>query len=412
MEKFSTIQIRETKESKQVRISSSLKPEIEKSILKKWQSLIDTAARLAKVPSGLIMRLNEKTIEVFLKSDTIGNPYEKGEEAELVYGLYCETVIATQQKLLIPDATKNDIWAQNNPDIEINMISYLGFPINWPDGEVFGTVCLLDNKENHYNKEFEDLLLHIAQHVEGDLQLLLLNDDLIEKNSILQQLDNTKSKFLSLISHDVRGGIATVYEFLELIINDFDSLERETLKNYLISFSKNISVANETLENLLTWSKSDIVQIQPQKTPVDINEAIKNVLKYFKQRILLKNIRVTTSFYSSTAIINTDENMIKVILRNLISNAIKYNNKHGELRIKLEKSNEKHILTIEDTGVGMSENTINKLFSYNENRTTGTEGESSAGIGLILTKEFIDKLGANISVHSKINTGTSFKLEL
>lgn len=412
MEKSSTILIRKTRELKQVKISSNLKPDIEENVCNKWQALIDTAARLAQVPSGLIMRLNEETIEVFLKSNTDGNPYEKGEKASLTHGLYCETVIGTHQKLLVPDATNDCVWAKNNPDVEINMISYLGFPINWPDGEVFGTVCLLDSKENYYNKEFENLLLQISQHVENDLNLLLLNEDLNKKNTQLQQLDHTKSRFLSLISHDVRGGIATVNEFLKLLINDFDSYKRDTLKNYLISLSENISTANETLESLLSWSKSDIVQMKPQKTFVDITDIVNDVLDYFSQRILLKDIKVVTSFYSSTIIVNTDENMLNVIVRNLISNAIKYNNKSGELKITIDKNQEKHILTIEDTGVGMSKDTIEKLFSYNENHARGTDGESSAGIGLILTKEFIDKLGLKVSFNSKINKGTSFQLEI
>lgn len=217
MKKFANITIRDTRETKKVKISSFLKPEIKQGILDKWQSLIDTAARLSQVPSGLIMRLNEETIQVFLKSNTDGNPYKKGEEAKLIYGLYCESVIGTQEKLLIPDATKNDVWKINNPDVDINMISYLGFPVNWPDGEVFGTVCLLDNKENAYNREYENLLRQVKQHLENDLEILLLNDDLEKQNIELQQLNNTKSKFLSLISHDIRSSIVASVPSMNLL---------------------------------------------------------------------------------------------------------------------------------------------------------------------------------------------------
>ena len=76
------------------------------------------------------MKLNEETIEVFVKSNTEGNPYKTGEEAKLIYGLYCETVIGTQKQLLVPDATKSKVWNENNPDVDINMISYLGLPVN------------------------------------------------------------------------------------------------------------------------------------------------------------------------------------------------------------------------------------------------------------------------------------------
>ena len=154
MEKFSTISVRETKESKTVKISSDSKPIIDSLIIEKWQSLIDILAKIVNVPTGLIMRLKESTIEVLLKSNTEGNPYETGEEAKLIYGLYCETVIGTQKELLVPNATKSPVWKNNNPDVDINMISYLGVPLNWPDGECFGTVCLLDIKENIYTSSF------------------------------------------------------------------------------------------------------------------------------------------------------------------------------------------------------------------------------------------------------------------
>lgn len=412
MEKYSTITIRGKNETKQVRIGSDLKPELQKSATEKWQSLIDTAARLAKVPSGLIMRLNEKTIEIFLKSNTDGNPYEAGEKTELVYGLYCETVIGTQKKLLVPDATKSDVWKNNNPDIDINMISYLGFPVNWPDGEVFGTICLLDNKENHYNKDYEDLLEQIKQHIEDDLRVLILNNDLKEKNIQLKQLNYTKSRFLSLISHDIRGSIGTIDEFINLIINNFDQYDKDKLKLILKSLSKAAATSYETLENLLGWSKNDIAQLQPDLRPVNLIDVIEKILRYFEQSIQMKEIKVTKSYYSSEAFVVTDENMITIAFRNIISNAIKYNYKNGELRIQVALENDNHEITIEDTGIGMSENLVKKLFTYNKEHTEGTQGESSAGIGLMLTKEFIDKLNAEISVKSKPGKGTSFVIKI
>jgi len=92
---------------------------------------------------------------------------------------------------------KNKIWEKNNSAIDDNMISYIGFPINWPDGEVFCTICVLDNKENYHSNDFSNLLHKIKKHLETDLQLLLLNADLTDKNVQLEQLNNTKSRFLS-----------------------------------------------------------------------------------------------------------------------------------------------------------------------------------------------------------------------
>lgn len=410
MDKFSTITIRESQESKAVKISSDSKPKIYENIEKKWQSIINTTAKIVGVPSGLIMKLNEETIEVFLKSDTQGNPYEKGEEAKLIYGLYCETVIGTQEKLVVPNARTDKVWKLNNPDVDIDMISYLGFPINWPDGEVFGTVCLLDNKENSYNKNFEELLYQVKEHVEDDLKLILLNNELRIKNKQLEQLNKTKSKFLSLISHDIRGSIGSMNNFLQLITTEFDEIDKKELKNSLVSVSQISANSYHALENMLRWSKTDLVEIIPTIESVNLMDVLKEILSFFEQMILLKDIKVSKVLYDTEVLINTDRNMITVILRNIISNAVKYNKRGGELTIEISLENNIHKIKIEDTGVGMPETLIEELFSYNNNFTEGTEGESSAGIGLLLTKEFIEKLGIEVSVTSEPDRGTAFSL--
>ncbi|WP_372751745.1 GAF domain-containing sensor histidine kinase [Labilibaculum sp.] len=403
MGKIATITIRETQESKKVNISSDSKPEIVDSTIEKWQTLIDTFAKIANVPSGLIMKLNSDNIEVFLKSSSNSNPYEKNEKAELKHALYCETVIGTQKQLIVPDATKSDIWSKNNPDVDISMISYLGVPLNWPDGECFGTVCILDNKENYYTKDFIDLINQIKQHIELDLQLLLRNIELKELNEV-------KTKFMSLISHDIRGNLGTLHKFLELISTDFDNFETTELKNSLISLSEISSASFTTLDNLLKWSKSDMVKLKPDMQLVNIKEVVEELLSFFSYALRLKSITVNASFNSEQPMIRTDKNMITAILRNIISNAIKYNKKGGEIDIKVVIENNKHQITIQDTGIGISKTDLNKLFKFNVNKTLGTSGESSTGIGLLLIKEFIDKIGAIINVESKINSGTKFTI--
>lgn len=405
MDRFAKVSIRGINESKNVQITSDSKPGDFDTVVSKWQTLIDTLARIIDVPSGLIMRLNSDNIEVFLKSDTAGNPYKENEKAELIYGLYCESVIGLQQPLIVPDATKSKTWKDNNPDIDLNMISYLGVPINWPDGECFGTVCVLDNKENHYNQDFLDLITQIKQHIELDLKILLSNKELKELNEI-------KTKFMSLISHDVRGNMATLHQFLQLITSDFENMDAEEMKNSLISLSQISSTSFNTLDNILKWSKNDLVHLEPEIQPVNINELIEELLSFFNHVIQLKSIQVYTSLFAEKIIIHTDRNMLSAILRNLISNAIKFNRKDGELEIKVALINNRHQISIKDTGIGISKVNLKKLFKDNVQQASGTSGESSTGIGLLIVNEFIDKIGAGIQVESKIDEGTKFIIEL
>jgi len=412
-EKKSKITIRETKESKLVSIASEANPEVFSSVIDKWQSLLDTVAKIVDVPSGLIMKLNEDTIEVFLKSHTNGNPYHAGEKANLIYGLYCETVIGTQDELIVPDATKSPIWNINNPDVDINMISYLGYPINWPDGKVFGTVCLLDNKENSYNENFKKLLYLTKTHIESDLQLIRSKQELEELYSNLQENSSIRSRFLSLISHDVRGGIGTLNEFLKLIITKFETYDSKKLQKDLISLNQMTDSAYETLENLLSWSKNDLLHLEPNKEHFNIVDVIENLMSFFKLSVKMKNIEVQKNYYDTNVKVFADANMIRTSLRNIISNAIKYNKTNGKITIELKKKGNQTCLIIEDTGIGMENLTLTKLFSYSEShQLEGTLGESSSGIGLFLTRDFLEKNDITVDVHSEIDKGTKFILTI
>jgi len=412
-EKKSRITIRETKETKNVPINADVKPEIFTAITEKWQSLLDTIAKIVDVPSGLIMRLNEDSIEVFLKSQTNGNPYHEGEKADLNYGLYCETVIGTQKELLVTDATKSSVWRKNNPDVDINMISYLGYPINWPDGKVFGTVCLLDNKENNYNDNFKKLLHLTKKHIESDLQLIVSKLKLEALNKNLEETSGIKTRFLSLISHDVRGGIGTLNEFLKLMINNFDTYEREKLKKDLISLNHMTNGAFLLLENLLSWSKNDLLHLEPEKKQFNIVEKIENLLSYFKLSIQMKNLEIIKNYDDNNIMVTADENMLRTSLRNILSNAIKFNKNQGKINIQISKQGKHTMISIEDTGIGMDKTTREQLFSYSGSHQFGkTSGESSSGLGLFLTKDFLDKNDIAINVQSQVDQGTIFELKI
>lgn len=271
-QRYAKVEIRNIGQKKVI-ISSKIKPEITSSIVQKWQSLIDVAAKIVKVPSGLIMKLNEETIEVFVKSNTEGNPYKAGEEAKLNYGLYCETVIGTQKQLLVPDATKSKVWNKNNPDVDINMISYLGLPINWPDGEVFGTVCLLDNKENHYSSDYIEFLNQVKTQIETDLQLLVAHQQLTDRN---RELKNTIESSETLKSGDKRFRIIFENSLAVMLLIDLDS--------------SRIVAANKAAEKFYGWKRSeiekmrvsDINTLSPSEIADELKKARKSERNYFR----------------------------------------------------------------------------------------------------------------------------------
>ncbi len=165
--------------------TQALKFEIPEDILKKWQTIVNIMAELIGIPAALIMRLVEPDIEVFVSGGGNGNPYRPGDHEHFHgTGLYCETVIKTNDKLLIANALTDDNW-KNNPDVKLNMISYLGYPILLPDQTPFGTICVLDNKENAYSETYENLIMNFRDIIQSQLELIYMNNSLGEKNKSL-----------------------------------------------------------------------------------------------------------------------------------------------------------------------------------------------------------------------------------
>jgi signal transduction histidine kinase/GAF domain-containing protein/ActR/RegA family two-component response regulator len=157
-------------------------------LISSCQMLLNNLAELAQVPAALIMKLDEPHIEVYASNESPNNPY-KVEEKVLLPGLYCETVIKKQGKLLITNALKDKDW-DKNPDIELGMVSYLGFPLLFPNGNIFGTICILDSKERFFDERDEKVILMVKNIFEENLKSIYL---VAEKNSILEMIAHGNS---------------------------------------------------------------------------------------------------------------------------------------------------------------------------------------------------------------------------
>ena len=197
--------------------------EVPSEIMRKWQEIVNLLAEIIHVPSALIMRVEPPNIKVFVSSDSKGNPYEPNEVASLNTGLYCETVMNTRKPLLVPDALIDEVW-KSNPDIKLGMISYLGMPIVWPDGEVFGTICVLDNKGNAYSDVYLRLLLQWREVVQADLRwLAALRGELTEREAKIRRL--VESNIIGIFTWELEGPILEANEaFLRIVGYDREAL--------------------------------------------------------------------------------------------------------------------------------------------------------------------------------------------
>src|SRR5216684_443783 len=187
--------------------------EVPSEIIRKWQEFVNLLAEIMHVPSASIMRVDPPHIKVFVSSTSKGNPCEPG---ALDTGPYCETVMKTGRPLLVSDALENEAW-KSNPHVKLGMISYLGVPIGWPDGRIFGTICVRDNKRNKYSETYLKLLLHFRDILQADLKSLARqHGELEEREAKIRRL--VDANIIGIFVWDVAGRILEANDaFLRLI---------------------------------------------------------------------------------------------------------------------------------------------------------------------------------------------------
>lgn len=377
--------------------------DIPEEVLKKWQEIADLLAELLSIPSALIMKTENEFMEVYISSHSENNPYHVGDK-EKWYGLYCETVIKTQKKLLVPNAATDKNW-DKNPDIKLGMISYLGVPINFPDNSPFGTLCVLDNKENYFSTKHEKLIQQFKRVLELDLVLIQSNKDLVKLNT-------DKDLLLSVLSHDLRSPFNVLLGFSKLLLENILEYDIETIENHVFKINKSAENTYNLLEDLLIWTQSQSGKL-PYKPQVGSFKAIYfDILDMLNQNAKEKNITIN-HYFAEELYIFADSNMLKAVLRNLISNSIKFTNPNGTINIYVKQNPENVTITVSDNGVGINLEDLGKLFDVSHFQSTiGTKQEKGTGIGLLICKEFVEKHGGKIWVESEVGKGSDFKFTL
>jgi PAS domain S-box-containing protein len=160
-------------------------------VLQKWQRIVDLLANIMHVPSAVVCKLEPPHYthyRVLTSSNSEGNPFPADDIFSMDIGTFCETVIKSRAPLLVANALEDDRW-KDAPELKVGMVSYLGFPVVWPDGRMFGTICVLDDKTNRYSKLYQELLVHCRDVLEADLETLVrLGDELDDQKAHLSEL--------------------------------------------------------------------------------------------------------------------------------------------------------------------------------------------------------------------------------
>lgn len=229
----------------------------------------------------------------------------------------------------------------------------------------------------------------------------------IEKQKIeLERLNVEKNKLFSVVSHDLRHPLNSIQGYLELLIDDDLTIEERTdLKKQLLSITKNTS---EMLSNILSWAKSQMEEgSYAVLEPLSLKDVLLNCLNVEQNIALKKGVDLTVEVAQDCTII-ADKNMFQIVIRNLVSNAIKFTPAEGRVVVYAQIRDGKCYITVQDTGLGIDLAQQQTLFKLKASSTYGTNNEKGIGLGLLLCKEFTDLQGGDISFESSKNTGSVF----
>lgn len=261
--------------------------------------------------------------------------------------------------------------------------------------------------QDYIFKQNTELLASQAQIAKDAQKLIALNEDLMESENQLKASNKSKDKLFSIISHDLRGPFAGLLGLGQLMVDEFDNLSEEEKKDMIVNIFQASNRLFNLVENLLVWSRSQLnsIEFSPENTSV-IRIIDKTALYY---TALIEKKRITMETIGSEDLkAFCDSSMLATVMRNLISNAIKFTPVEGKISIQATKYSDSEILIeVCDTGVGMPPEDIVNVFQLDiKVSNPGTEDEPGTGLGLMLCKEFIEKQNGRIWIESELEVGT------
>lgn len=269
---------------------------------------------------------------------------------------------------------------------------------------VYGmAVALKDNNENITGYLGSNIDISAIKKAEFQLK---------QNEKELKELNNTKDKFFSIIAHDLKGPFSSVIGFSQLLLKHTQNKQFDKIENFTEIILQEAQNSMNLLTNLLDWSRSQTGQIKFNPKNFNITEIITHNIDLLATLASKKKISISFQRVKDL-MIYADEDMLNTIIRNLLSNAIKFTNENGLIALKIAAEQDKTIISVSDTGVGMDSQKLKKLFKLDQdNSTHGTKNEKGTGLGLILCKDFVENHNGKIKVDSTIGKGTTFHIEI
>lgn len=266
--------------------------------------------------------------------------------------------------------------------------------------------------ENYLSDKELELVNAISLPLTRALERKMIEEEKKDTLEKLEELNQTKDNFFSIISHDLRSPFDSILGFTEILMNEFEELTKEEYKLYLDSLYQTSRHIYSLLNNLLQYSRFQLGKTEFVQKSIVLSKIIDKNIEILAGVALKKEITIVNQS-KSEIVVFADEEMLNSIFLNLMTNAIKFTHRNGEIIISTVKQKGFAKTTVQDNGIGMEENTLKKIFKLDRKKSTpGTENETGTGLGLLIVKEYVEKHGGSITVTSKPSEGSKFEFTL
>ncbi|MFC2152408.1 ATP-binding protein [Bacteroidota bacterium] len=243
---------------------------------------------------------------------------------------------------------------------------------------------------------------------QNSIKIKQQRDELDKQKRELEELNATKDKFFTIIAHDLKNPFNSVIGLAELLIERYDTYDSNKIKEFITQIHKFSSNTYNLLEDLLQWAKSQTGKLEVKLEKVDIKELVAENIFLYKEKAFEKGVQINSKINGGLYAL-IDKHMISTVIRNLISNSVKFTRQGDEIAVETKLVDDVIEISVADTGVGISKENVEKIFQIDSNISTqGTAEESGTGLGLIISREFIEKNGGTINVKSKEGHRTKF----
>lgn len=320
-----------------------------------------------------------------------------------------EYVLRTGEAVLVD--LEKDIELRRTGEIELvgsQSSIWLGVPLKIT-GKTIGVIVVQDyENEKAYGEQEMQILIFVSEQIAQVIERKRNAEAVNKYSEELRLINQTKDKFFSIIAHDLKNPFVTILGFSDLLLSDFYELEDEEKLFYVREMKNSAELSHNLLQNLLQWSRSQTGRMEFNPQSLSLSYIIDEIIKLLHIAAEKKCIELRSDINSDLHVM-ADEDMLNTIIRNLLTNAIKFTQNEGKISISAEPYDKFIRVEVMDTGIGMDKRTLSNLFKIDTAHSRmGTADESGTGLGLILCKEFIDRHGGKIWVESVEGKGSKF----